>query len=194
MKQMKVAVALTTALLIGVSPCHATESVVAAGVESGAVAGAETAVQLASDTAVLAPDAPSLAESSSTSTQNSGRDFWRDATASPGEDLQIKFQGSHNFDELKVEAASPFQNFRVLVETDQTIVVFVPQNFAGASTVSPVFTVSDQLGEIDTFSVTVDYPRPMVKTNERTNPLFSFVSALAFRIPQLPFLAQLFED
>lgn len=126
----------------------------------------------------------------------SGEDtgFWHDADAERGEIIRLAFHGDATFDNLKVSVSSPFQNFRTQVLPDQTIIVFVPHFFTGASRVSPVFSVSDDRGEIDTFSVSVEYPRPVAESDEQTSPLFRLISEAAIRLPQLPFMRHLFED
>jgi hypothetical protein len=74
--------------------------------------------------------------------------------------------------------------------------VRVPSRFPGASTVSPTFTVYEGQQEIDSFKVTVEYPKPFTrkKQDEDLDVLVRIISELAFRVPQLPFVANLFKS
>lgn len=121
-------------------------------------------------------------------------DHWQDTVAKRGEAVTVKFTGDATFKDLDVKVSTPFQNFHTRVEADQSITVFVPRYFTGASKVAPVFTVSDDTGEIDTFSLTVEYPRPLTEEDEASTPLFRVISEMAIRLPQVPFLRYLFED
>lgn len=146
-----------------------------------------TAEKSASDST---PDTPVPAGSSA----DADTDFWHDVEADRGEAVRVKFEGERTFEDLQVRVSAPFQNFHRMIEDDQSIVVFVPDNLNAAAKASPVFTVSAEGKDIDTFSVTVKYPRTKVDPDERSNPLFRLISDLAFRLPQLPFVAQLFEE
>ncbi|NLZ58422.1 MAG: hypothetical protein GX898_09015 [Corynebacterium sp.] len=221
MKRTKLVAALTTVLMMGSTPCIAADSTMITAAEtpdtpattgtmySASVSVLDTVAEAVHTTTPTqaddsgrsetenqltetTPTTPS-ADGTSTDTQT-GPAFWRDAEAERGEILRVAYEGDSTFENLKVEVSFPFQNFRTQVQPDQSITVFVPHFFTGASQVSPVFTVSDDNGEVDTFSVSVEYPRPITEPAERTTPLFRLISEVAFRLPQIPFVRHLFED
>ncbi len=223
MKRMKVVAALATALMVGIAPCMATESVVVTAVENTEATAVTEAPPLTSAPAVepivvielseptaavgrggmvngnaIADSTPATPTPTvnppSTEHPDSEMDFWRDVDAQRGEIVRVEYEGDHTFNNLKVESSTAFQSFRTQVEPDQSITVFVPHFFTGASQVSPVFRVSDRYGEIDTFSVSVEYPRPHSNPDEDSSPLFRLISDIAFRLPQVPFISQLFDD
>lgn len=213
--------ALATALIVGMPPCMAADSTgvpaaddtavvattgmvqatgvsvadaVAEAIDNTDATGAAKVADLTSErlTSDPTPDTPgdSTHRAGSPGATSSG-DFWHDVAAQRGQTVRIEYEGDRTFEQLKVQIPSPFQSFRTRVADDQSITVFVPHYFTGASKVSPVFTVSDGDTEIDTFSVSVEYPRPKNDPDERTSPLFRLISDIAFRLPQLPFVGQL---
>lgn len=203
MKRMTVIAALTTALLAGMTPCAAQESQLATATATVAVSAtvSPTAVADAVSTAPTTTPASSTTAAHSDSAKNSDsvnngddQDYWPDLEAQRGETIRVNFEGDRTFDDLRVEVSAPFQSFRTTVLPDQSIVVSVPQNFSAAAKVSPVFTVLDGDTPVDTFTVSVEYSRPKVNQVENSSPLFSLISNIAFRLPQLPFMAFLFDE
>ncbi|GAB3589553.1 hypothetical protein CFAEC_10005 [Corynebacterium faecale] len=204
MKRMTVIAALTTALLVGMTPCAAQETPVAtATVAPGTSASTVAVSATVSATAVAdaVPTSPTTTADSSTTAAHSDsadngddQDYWPDLEAQRGETIRVNFEGDRTFDDLQVEVSAPFQSFRTTVLSDQSIVVSVPQNFSAAAKVAPVFTVLDGDEPVDTFTVSVEYSRPKMDPVENSSPLFSLISNIAFRLPQLPFMAFLFEE
>lgn len=204
MKRMTVIAALTTALLTGMTPCAAQETQVATATAAPGTTAATVAVS-ATLSATAVADAvstsPTTTPASSTTAAHSDsadnsddQDYWPDLEARRGETIRVNFEGDRTFDDLRVEVSAPFQSFRTTVLPDQSIVVSIPQNFPTAAKVSPVFTVLDGNTPVDTFTVSVEYSRPKVDQVENSSPLFSLISNIAFRLPQLPFMAFLFEE
>ncbi|MFP7364339.1 hypothetical protein SFC07_00930 [Corynebacterium callunae] len=119
-------------------------------------------------------------------------DFWQDAAGQPGAVLRIPFQGEQKLSDIKVETSKAFEDFRTMVELDNSILVYIPSDFQGANQASAVFKVSDDFGEIDTFAIKVDYPSAAAAPEENHSILFKIICELAYRIPQLPFASRIF--
>ncbi|ALC06454.1 hypothetical protein CDES_10385 [Corynebacterium deserti GIMN1.010] len=126
-----------------------------------------------------------------TATQSDAPDLWPNAVAKPGDIVRIPYLGHETVKCLTVEATEPFQDFKTLVERDNSIVVAVPNNLSGVSKVSPVFTVSDEDGELDTFSIDVEVDPAGDTAEEKRSALFEIISEIAYRMPHLPFVAEL---
>lgn len=167
--------ALVSALLLPTLPAQASEATPAPVVADAAH------VEAAAD-GPLHRDSPT----------DPATDHWRDTEALPGQRIFIPFEGTAGeLGELRVEVAEAFPGFRAQVQPDHSIRVKVPQSFPGVTQASPVFTVSDHRGAVDTFSVDVEYPRPRSTEPEPTSLLVQMISELVLRLPQLPWLAQL---
>lgn len=172
MKRKMVAAALATALLFGAAPAHASELIGSEKAEPSTVA----------ETVALDPN-----KAVNVLTPN----LWEDIEAKPGDIVHIPYLGTRNYEELKVEAAKPFQDFQILVGLDNSIVIAVPKNLSGAASVAPVFTVSDKYGEIDTFSIKVSVESNRQSEDEKRSALFDVISEIAYRMPHLPFVSEL---
>ncbi|WP_096457357.1 hypothetical protein [Corynebacterium suranareeae] len=169
MKRKMVATALATALLLGSAPSHASN---ASQTEPSTVA-ESVALDPTKEIKVSTPD------------------LWADIEAKPGDVVRIPYLGNHIYNDLKVKAAEPFQDFRALIQLDNSIVVAVPKNLNGVASVAPVFTVSDSYGELDTFTITVTVEPTRPSDEESRSALFDVISQIAYRMPHLPFVAEL---
>ena len=218
---MTVVATLTTALLAGVAPGHAQEAaspaiietaaqsttVSPAGVNPSSRSVAEAVAEAAAEASSSSTPSPGsgtestprpsngaqVADSTGTDRDATDRGLWHDAVAKPGQTLHVEFEGDRVYPELTIEAPAQFATFGTMILQDQSIIVFVPSDFTTGATISPVFTVSDAHGQIDSFSVTVEYPRSGTTEAEPASPLARLISDIAFRLPQLPFMSHLFK-
>ena len=222
MKRMTVVATLTTALLAGVTPCYAHEAaspviietaaqsttVSPAGVNPSSRSVADAVADAAAESSSSATPSPEagaeptlratqgaqVADSTGTDRDATDRGLWDDAVAEPGQPLHVKFKGDRIYRDLSIEVPTQFATFGTLILQDQSIIVFVPSDFTTGATITPVFTVSDAHGQLDSFSVTVEYPRSGTTETEPDSPLARLISDIAFRLPQLPFISHLFKS
>ncbi|WP_080793868.1 hypothetical protein [Corynebacterium pacaense] len=136
-----------------------------------------------------------VAPSHATETTVEHSDPWKNTSGTPGQSIVVPFEGTDAVGDITVGVPDAFTGFSTRVLKDQSILVTVPRLFPGASEVSPVFTVSENGREIDTFQVNVQYLRPkLARHTEDMNLLVRIISELAFRLPQIPFVAGLFRN
>lgn len=219
---MTVVATLTTALLAGVAPCSAHEvassvtiettaqstTISPAGVNPSSRSVADAVADAATEASSPATPTPTsgagstprptpgaqVADNTGTDTNVTDRGLWRDVVAKPGQTLQVDFEGERIYRDLTIEAPAQFATFDTMILQDQSIIVFVPSDFTTGATISPVFTISDEDGQLDSFSVTVEYPRSGTTEAEPSSPLARLISDIAFRLPQLPFISHLFKS
>ncbi|WP_225213349.1 hypothetical protein [Corynebacterium gallinarum] len=222
MKRMTVVATLTIALLAGVAPCSAHEAaspvtietaahsttISPAGVNPSSRSVADAVADAAAEASSSATPTPTseaeaaprptngaqVADSTGTDKGATDRGMWRDVVAEPGQTLHVKFEGDRVYRDLTIETPAQFATFDTVILQDQSIIVFVPSDFTTGATISPVFTISDAHGQLDSFSVTVEYPRSGTTEAEPASPLARLISDIAFRLPQLPFMTHLFKS